>query len=474
MAVLPRRDEPLAADGVAAPTARPTSRRRRTLRRIAGRLAHGQRGFSMAEVVVAIMIFEFLGAGIIGMLTSTTAATRLARQRTLAHQAALSRIESIRAMSYDSVGIVDGNPSGSVAATSSVDTGGLQATVSTQISYVNDPTPLSYTSYANYKKVVVEVFRASDSRQLAQEVTYIAPPVKSSESNATINVQVVDYGDSTPVQGVAVALSTGPSAPRNDTSDVSGDVTFAGLTPNPVSGSQAYYDLSLTPPSGYAVLPDTVSPAAAAHVQLSPGQTWATALDLYQPSTIYVQLRNHDGTPFAGSATVTASYTRNATDYSEDFAYTGTALSITSISGVPLIPGVDYTISVSGAGFYPDPPSSTPTTAAVPDAYPTDLTHTFVFDDAELATTFAVTVEDAVGAVCSNADVSVSGGPWSVALNGTTGAAGEPAAFDNAVPVGAPYAIGANLGGYVGQLSGQTVASGPNAFTVTLQAGISC
>ena len=176
----------------------------------------------MIETVMALTLFLIVGAALVGMLTSATAAGTLARQRTVAQQAALNQIESIRSMSYDSIGLVNGNPPGTVAATTSINTGGLIATATTTISYVNDPGPLSYTSHANYKKVVVTVVRTRDSRQLAQEATYVAPPIKASESNAVINAQVVDYGNNTAVPNVPVALSTGPSAPRNDTTDASG------------------------------------------------------------------------------------------------------------------------------------------------------------------------------------------------------------------------------------------------------------
>ena len=178
------------------------------------------------------------------------------------------------------------------------------------------PGPLSYTSFASYKKVVVTVSRNSDSSQLAKEVTYVAPPVKASQSNAVINARVIDIGPNPSPQmtNVPVSLATGPSAPRNDVTDASGAVIFAGLTPNPTSGGQAYYDLSLTPPTGYVTLYDTVSPAGPAHVQLSPGQTWPTALTIYKPATMYVDLRNFDGTPYTGSGTTaTVSYTRNST-----------------------------------------------------------------------------------------------------------------------------------------------------------------
>jgi type II secretory pathway pseudopilin PulG len=468
MAVLRRRDLPLEAGSDASFETQPAPSRPATvLLRLVRTVARRERGFSMVEIVIALMLFEFVAAGIVGLLTSSSAATTLARQRTLAQQAALGQIESIRSLDYSVVGLVNGNPPGSVAATANVSTGGLSATVTTQISYVDDPTPLSYTSHANYKRVTVTVRRTSDSRQLAQEVTYVAPPVKSFATNATVNAQILDYGNNTPVQNVGVALSTGPSAPRNDVSDAGGNVPFAGLTPNPTNGAQAYYDLTLTPPTGYVALADTVSPAGAAHVQLSPGQTWSTVLYLYRPSTIYVQLLNADATAFAGIGTVTVSYTRNATNYQQVFSYAGTTLSVTSINGVPLIPSVTYTVSFSAAGFYPNPPGSTSASATVPTSYPTDLTRTFAFNGAQLASA-NVTVKGNNGNNCANASVTVSGGPWSVTLNAATDAVGAPAAYTNTIPVGTGYTVKGTKSGFSGQLTSQTIAAGTNPFTITI------
>jgi type II secretory pathway pseudopilin PulG len=450
------------------------ARARRLLRRLGE-----ERGISMIEVTIALVLLAIVGGAMITLLTSATAATRIARQRTIAQQAALGQIEVIRAMDYKDVGIVAGNPAGCLgvtspttacpgssypAATVNVNNGGLLATLTTQVSYVNDPGPLSYSSYASYKKITVIVTRNSDSSQLAKEVTYVAPPVKASQSNAVINARVIDIGPNSSPQmaSVPVSLSTGPSAPRNDVTDASGAVIFAGLTPNPTSGATAYYDLSLTTPTGYVTLYDTVSPAAPAHVQLSPGQTWTTALYVYKPATIYVDLKNYDGTPYTGSGTsATVSYTRNSTAYSKAFSYTGSTLSVTSMTEgaktVQTIPGLPYTVSVAGGPFYYKDTTATPQnsqTANVPDnGYPSVLTHTFTFTNAQLAT---VTVNVQRGAtLCNNSTVTVTGGPfsgapWNFSASATT--VNGLATIPN-VPVGSGYTIKAT------RSSGATVTS---------------
>ena len=56
---------------------------------------------------------------------------------------------------------------------------------------------------------------------------------------------------------------------------------------------------------------------------------------------------------------------------------------------VQLIPGVSYTVAVLGGNFYYKDTIASPLnsdTANVPDAYPSVLTHTFTFTNAELAT----------------------------------------------------------------------------------------
>lgn len=467
------------------------------------RLLEDERGISLAEVTIALVLLAVVGAAMVTLLTSATAATRLARHRTVAQQAALGQIEAIRAMDYNDVGIVAGNPAGCLGvttpttrcpnssyppATASISNGGLLATLSTQVSYVNDPGPLSYTSFANYKKIVVTVTRNSDSSQLAREVTYVAPPVRASQSNAVINARVVDFGNSTQVANVPVALATGPDAPRNDVTDASGTVLFAGLTPNPTSGPQSYYDLSVTPPTGYVTLYDTVSPASPAHVQLSPGQTWPTALYIYQPATIYLDLRNSDGTTFGptGSSTATLKYTRNSTQYTKSLSYTGSPLTVTTMTEgsntVQTIPGIAYTASALNGGFYEyDTTTQLPEvskTENVPDAYPTTLTHTFTLVNAPTASVSVQVTRS--GIACKGATVTISAGPWGGApwnfsVTGTTNAATGAAAVLTVpvLPSGTTYTIfgKSNKTGITRTNTAQPVSAPSASFNVQLTSG---
>ena len=63
-----------------------------------------------------------------------------------------------------------------------------------QITYVDDQTPNSYRTYANYKKIVVTVLRKSDSKQLTKEVTYLSAAAKNAATESVITALVMDYG----------------------------------------------------------------------------------------------------------------------------------------------------------------------------------------------------------------------------------------------------------------------------------------
>jgi Tfp pilus assembly protein PilV len=391
------------------------------------RLSRCEAGVSMIELVLALMIFLVVAAGFSGLLVSSISARKAATERTLGEQTAQDSIESIRRLPYDSVGLVNGNPPGTLAASKTVSVNGVSATVTTQITYVNDPTPSSYATAANYKKVVVTVMRTSDSKQLARDVTYVAPPGRAAFggiNEGTISATVIDYGTNAAVSGVPVALSTGPSAPRGDTTDASGSVDFPALTANPTSGAQAYYDLSVTPSSGYVALSDTVSPQGPAHHQLAPSETWPTVLYVYQPGTINVSLNNTSGTTYAGAATVTVSSSRG----SQSFPYNGGMAPVTAINGEPLVPGAStpYTISTSG-GFY-----STPVTQTITSGTPANTTVTAA------ATGTVSTTVTWNGAPVSNATVVVSGGPYAVSVSGTTNSSGVASAT---VPAGSGYTV---------------------------------
>ena len=307
-----------------------------SMRRI--RRARGEGGFTLIEAVFAMVLFAGLAAAMAGLLTSAISSNKLSRQRTIADQVAMEQIESIRRLDYEDVGTILGNPPGTVAATTPVSVVGFDATVTIQIRYVDDPTPTSYETTANYKRVVVTVRRDVDNALLAREVTYVAPTSRTPFGGvnlAIIEPLVIDYGTSVPVEGVTVDLLTGPDAPRSDVTDSTGTVSFKKLTPNATANCPSdCYDLT-------ADLPGYVQLDAPTRLNVGPGQTANPTIQIYRPSTINLDVRNSGGTPFTGTAFVKLTSARNG--ITQTFTVAGGTAAIAAVAGEPIVPSVQYT-----------------------------------------------------------------------------------------------------------------------------------
>ena len=275
--------------------------KRRLIARVRARLdarvpAKGESGFSLMEAVLAMALFALIATALLGVLVSGVSAQRLSRQKTIAEQSATAQIEYIRTLSYSQVGNPGKNPSGIIPLTQSVAAvlgstyPGLTGTVTTKVEWNNNPLDKVATSYRNaafYKKVTITVTRSSDGKQMSQMVTYVADVKGGTGVNEVeIDVNVLDIGNNTPIANQDVNLTTGPSAPLSDTTDAGGNIVFPALTANPTSGPTAFYNLSMTPPSGYTLLKEddiAQTPTSAnAHVQLAPSQVFPTSLRVYK------------------------------------------------------------------------------------------------------------------------------------------------------------------------------------------------
>ncbi len=273
-------------------------------------LLRREHGFMLVEALIAMVVFAIVATGVVDMLVSSTSITTLAKQRTLAEQGVSNQIEYVRSVDYASLGTVGGNPSGTIPESQVFDgvnneTLGVPATMSTEISYASANVPGSALTGADEKQVTVTITRTSDSKVLAQAVTYVAPKKQSSQTTAAVEATVTDIGNNqsqsgtvldnvnvtlTPPVGLSPAI---PSGPESDTTDASGTVSFAGLTPT--SGSQLYTVgiASTDLPAFYTQLP-------AAGFPLSPTQVQPESIQVYQPVTLYVALKKVDGTNWVG------------------------------------------------------------------------------------------------------------------------------------------------------------------------------
>ncbi len=82
---------------------------------------------------------------------------------------------------------------------------------------MDDAPATAYRTRADYKRVVVTVVRNADSKQLTQDVTYVAPPgggAYAGQNEGIVIAQVIDAALNTPVPGATVTLSAGPTPSR--------------------------------------------------------------------------------------------------------------------------------------------------------------------------------------------------------------------------------------------------------------------
>ena len=433
------------------------------LRRLLPRL-RGEGGFTLIEAVFAMVLFAGLAAAMAGLLTSAISANKHSRQRTIADQVAMEQIESIRRLDYEDVGVVLGNPPGTVPPTTAVNVAGLDATVTVQIRYVDDPTPTSYETNANYKRVMVTVRRDGDNRLLAREVTYVAPTSRTPFGGvnlAIVQPLVIDYGLNVPVENATVDLLTGPSAPRSDLTDVNGKVSFQKLTPNATANCPAdCYDLvaSLT---GYVMLDSPL------RLNVGPGQTATPTLQIYRPGTINLDLRNGSGGQFTGNAFVKLTSARNGA--TQTFSVSGGTAAITAVAGEPIVPSVQYTAEAWSTGG--TPVCATPVTQYVPDDYPDTLSSTFTIT---MGNCPAGNVNVSVtwgGSPAQGVTVTLSGGPYALSpVSGATNSSGQ-ISFSN-VPSGTGYTVTASKGGQSATPQTIAVVTGQTTnVTMTLPTG---
>lgn len=423
----------------------------------------GEAGFTLVEVLLAMVILAGLATAMAGLLTSAVSANRLARERTVADQAAAEQIEYIRRLAYDDVGVVLGNPAGVVASPTSIVVTGRPATITTQIRYITDPTPTSYETTANYKRVTVTITSDADGRVLAKQVTYVAPTSRTPFAGlnlAIIKPTVIDYGLNIPMANVGVALNTGPSAPRTDVTDATGKIEFLKLAPNSTSSCPSdCYDLIATL-VGYVQLDGTM------RLNVGAGQTVTPTLQIYKPSTINVVLKDTSGASYTGPVSLKVTTAR--TGASQTFAVSGGSAAITAINGEPIVPSVQHTVEAWSNGT---PLCATPVTHYVPDNYPTVLTTSFTLTLGGCPSgSVAVTVTWG-GSPAPGATVSLSGGPYSLTtVTGTTNASGQ-VTFTN-VPSGAGYTVQATKSGQSATPATASVTTGSTtAVPMTLPTG---
>jgi prepilin-type N-terminal cleavage/methylation domain-containing protein len=436
-----------------------------------------ERGFTLIELIVTSVILAIISAPIAGVLLASAAQSAKARERTAADQFIQAKIETIRTMPYASVGLVGGNPSGTLVASVAASLpNGEKVSVTTQATYVTDAIPTAYVTHADYKKVVVTITRQSDGTQLSKDSTFVAsasaPPLAGS-GWVQIKRQVVDAVTTQPIVGASVNVTGGPNAAnRTDATDGSGTVLFPALDSSP-SLPPPNYTIA-TSMNGYNVFPDDLPPMTPEQVGASPGLSSTATIRMYLPTSLTINVQTAAGAAYTGGATVSLESSRcGVTTVSIPSGQSSTTITTCDWAKgktIPLVPNVlgqtplfdkygATAWSVSG-GFW-----GAATQFTVPNLYPSQLSQTATVKFG--ATTYATTKQVKVtvtkaGSADTNARVIVTGGPAGVYLYGTTDSNGQVTLTIPVTATASTYTVNAN---------DQGATSGSTTFSASTGSG---
>jgi hypothetical protein len=464
--------------------------------RIARRLRQ-EVGFTLIEVLLAGVMLAIISAPISAILSQGAVIAKMARERTGADELAQTQIESLRAIPYTQVGIVNGNPSGSLAASTSTKLpSGEAVTVAYQVNWVNDKVPENpYQTNADYKKVVLTITRNSDGKLLTQKTTFVAAAAAPPAAGTTwvqVKRTIQDAVTLSPIVGANVNLTGGVnSLNRNDVTDASGTVLFPALDPATNGLGTPLYTLDATF-SGYSVFPDDISPGAASSISSTPGLNSVSTIRMYkQGITLTVNVQTSAGAAYTAGSTVSLDSSRcgvqtqtipsgqSAVTFTQCNPWSGTLVNLPpNVSGLTPADSTYYVTAWSTTATTGN--WSTGTAVAVPSAYPTTLTQsvnvkmvaaTFPYNATpanSLQKNIVVTVKKA-GVADSNARVEVTGAPTGIspgiALYGTTNGSGQVTFTVPVVSASTTFTVNANELGVIKGTATQALQQSSGAST---------
>ncbi len=199
------------------------------------------------EVLVASGLFLLFAIGIYGTTTLVFKIVYSSRLRILETALISERLEVVRNLPFDNVGIINGVPSGVLPYTTTTVRNGVTFVLITTVRNIDDPfdgtitsTPAD-TSPADYKLVEISAI-CQNCRQLNSVIlsTRVAPKnLEGASQNGALFIHVFDYNGLN-IAGATVSVTntaTNPHTIITDTTDNSGMVQIIGAP----TGTQSYH-----------------------------------------------------------------------------------------------------------------------------------------------------------------------------------------------------------------------------------------
>lgn len=207
------------------------------------------KGLSIIEALVGVFLLAILSMGIYASYAFGLKMSVQNRLRTEATTIAEKKIEAIRAMNYDTVGIQGGVPAGNLPAQETDNENGANFTVKTTIRYIDDPLDGTFpadTVPTDYKQIEVRVNWPTNMEKDNIKLTTIMSPPRV-ETNVGMGVLIINTVDSTgvPIPHCTVHIknsSVTPAINFSDNTDNNGSLVLPGV-PSTTNNS---YELTIS------------------------------------------------------------------------------------------------------------------------------------------------------------------------------------------------------------------------------------
>lgn len=211
-----------------------------------------QSGFSLVEAVIVAGLSALVFGALFASFQYSLKLINESRARLSAMSVANDRLEYIRSLPYDDVGVIAGFPAGNIPQTGTSTLNGIEFQERVRIDYVDDPADATSTADTNgittdYKQVRVEyTWWIGNATSSLAMTSYITPrSIETNVGGGTARINVLD-ADSTPLTGAEVRLIGSSSTFPYDVTNYT-DASGAAIFPVPAdSGYQAVVTASLS------------------------------------------------------------------------------------------------------------------------------------------------------------------------------------------------------------------------------------
>lgn len=200
------------------------------------------KGFSLVETLVATAIFVTVSVGIYSGFVGILKAMNIIRVKGIMTNLANEQFEIVRNLSYQSVGVINGIPSGTIPQSQTTDRDGKNFNIETIVRNIDDDFDGTFDgmpkdlSPADMKMVELTISCNSCDGNLSpiSFTTKIAPKnLETASVNGALVVRVFD-GSGSPVPGASVNIINNSLTPKinlTDVTDINGILTIVDAPP---------------------------------------------------------------------------------------------------------------------------------------------------------------------------------------------------------------------------------------------------